>query len=141
MSKDPLVLGDRFSMYSGPMVRVLAGVWRELTEPSKLREKGASVPDAIGRDEVVEYFQKLDVLMELKQPLGRKGCPPAFAVGGTAPISRAGTIRQLERTLVEWGLPDDCAGASCCRQARARRSPSVSRAAGSDAVSRETPTA
>jgi hypothetical protein len=76
VSKDPLVLGDRFSMYSGPMVRVLAGVWRELTEPSKLREKGASVPDAIGRDEVVEYFQKLDVLMELKQPLDERAARP-----------------------------------------------------------------
>jgi hypothetical protein len=108
VSKDPLVVGEHFTMlYSGPMVRVLAGVWHELLEPAEPK-KGHPKPDPLTHDQVREYFERLDALLELNGPLTDnslwvKGCPPAFAAGGTAPISRTGTLRQLERTLIEWG--------------------------------------
>jgi hypothetical protein len=113
VSKDPLVLGEEFTMmYSGPAVRVLAGVWKELVEPSPPK-KGEPEPEPMERADVVAFLRKIDSLMQVDGPLTEndvwvKGCPPAFAVGGTAPISRAGTIRQFERTLIDWartGLP------------------------------------
>jgi hypothetical protein len=67
----------------------------------------------MNRSNVVAFLRRIDALMQLDGSLTEKsiwvrGCPPAFAVGGTAPISRAGTIRQFERTLIDWarnGLP------------------------------------
>jgi hypothetical protein len=113
VSKDPLVLGEEFTMmYSGPAIRVLAGVWKELTAPSPPK-KGQTEAKPMDRDDVIAFLRKIDSLMQLDGPLTGnsvwvRGCPPAFAVGGTAPISRAGTIRQFERTLIDWarkGLP------------------------------------
>jgi hypothetical protein len=68
VSKDPVVLGEHYTiLFSGPMIRVLAGVRHELLEPSEPK-KGETKPEPLSGEELGDFFLKLDALMELDGP-------------------------------------------------------------------------
>jgi hypothetical protein len=104
-------LGPHFSMiYSETMMRALAGVWYELQHPSAPRpSKGKPAPEPpspMTREQIVEFFSRLEPLLRLKEPIGLKSTwvreTDAFIPGTTAPQARQGTINELTSKLVTW---------------------------------------
>ncbi len=85
---------------SATMLRVLAGVHHDLTEPG---------PDRMTDGEVTEFFRRLSTHM--KAPIAEKGAWRATGVfmdSGMAPQASQGDVRKLTSEIVSWArnMPD-----------------------------------
>lgn len=91
---------------SATMLRVLAGVYHELSRPTP--QRGQTLPNPMNDQEIVDFFSQLRPVMSVPVTSGLWLATEVFDTGARAPRARGGDIRRLSEHIIGWarhGLP------------------------------------